>query len=100
MKTLITTMAIAVLAIGPAMATEHSNKDTLKGFENIGKAIAAPFEYLECTINPDNDKFYSDCNEDIEDTFSENESGETDSEKEVADSGNEGSTSSASANDQ
>ena len=101
--TLTTTFAIAVMVFAfsanPTFATEQSNKDALKGFEDIGKVIAAPFEWIACAGGDDPYKNTTNCHEDLG-IMSENESGETDSGREVADSGNEGSTSSASANDQ
>ena len=80
MKTLITTFAIAVMvfAFNPisVMALEETPCDP--GEIGLGGDSCKP----------------------APDIFSENESGETDSEREVADSGDEGSTSAASTDDQ
>ena len=95
MKTLITTLAIAVMAIsfsGEAFANAETNDKTKKAFTE-------PVKWIECNLGGEG-KPVAECNQDIKDAFSENESGETDNDREVADSGEEGSTSAASASDQ
>ena len=103
MKTLITTFAIAVMAVafttGSVMATEQSNKKVKKGFDEFGDIMEGAGEYIKCNLKGDA-KHSSECADDFNnlDVFGEKESDEGD--REVADSGEEGSTSAASASDQ
>ena len=96
MKTLITTFAIAVMVISfnpnISMASGESNEKTKKAFTE-------PVKWIECNLAGEG-KPLAECNQDIRDAFSENESGDADKEREVTDSGDEGSTSAASADDQ
>ena len=92
--TLITTFAIAVMvfAFNPSisMASEESNEMTRK-------VLTEPLKWLDC-LGPN--KTVDECNQDIKDAFSENESSGNGSERETADSGDEGSTSAAGATEQ
>ena len=103
MKTLITTFAIAVMvfAFNPisVMAGEKSNKKVEEDMGKFGTGLIESGKWIECNLGGEG-RPVAECNEKFKDAFSENESGETDSERDIADSGNEDSTSAASASDQ
>ena len=105
MKTLITTFAIAVMvfAFNPisVMATEQSNEKVKEGIGKFGDGIIESGKWVDCNLGGEG-RPVAECNENWKNNvLSENESGETDDDREVADSGDdEGSTSAASAGDQ
>ena len=92
--TLITTFAIAVMvcAFNPTSVT--AGEDVDKGFEDMGKLLKCNFEGLtnrECREQGRVSEL---------DDLDEKDSDQPNNEREVADSGDEGSTSAASAGDQ
>lgn len=70
------------------MASEESNEMTKKAFTE-------PLKWLDC-LGPN--KSVAECNQEIKDAFSENES--KDNGSETVDSGDEGSTSAAGVTEQ
>ena len=97
MKTLITTFAIAVMVFAfnanPVMAGEKA-KEKLHP-DNVGDAFEDFGNVVKCGFEG---KGPNECENRV--PYVERDSDEADNDREVADSGNEGSTSSASANDQ
>ena len=100
MKTLITTFAIAVMVfalntLSPAFATEESDRKTKDFFfpPSVGTGCVDPSSgnIMEGTTNCEQ---YHSSIDDLKDPD------QADSERDVADSGSEGSTSAASASDQ
>ena len=95
---LTTTFAIALMAIlfnpNISMAKEKAEED----LSVIGDPIIDFGKWIDCAAG---DELVERCNQKLKDgTFSENESGDADNDRDVADSGDEGSTSAASADDQ
>ena len=99
MKTILTTIfAIALMVFAfntnSVMAKEKAEED----LSVLGDPIIEFGKWIECAVG---DEMVESCNDKLNNgTFSENESGDVDNEKDVVDSSDEGSTSAASANDQ